>query len=296
LRAPPPPAPVHPPLPALAAFRSGRSAMAVTPLLPRVRTARRAALPLLLAAAAALLAVAHFAPPLVAGPPTPPAAAAPAVTAAAPAVAFVGAAASSESLFLNRRIPVRGDVAMNGGARRQNRYNKPKKLHVRNFDYKIHRLQYNIPPCFLKMSFVAEPTLDFWSQTLKLSFPEGEDDVVTEDEVREYFTTDDYSPEAVIVGHKLPHDELKHAYVHFATNEEARKARKEKDGGAIGKASEVKVVYTDEKKWVRLRDGVSLQGGPRARWMKPYGNKAYEFADDWAGETGRRNHPVYPVD
>ena len=24
----------------------------------------------------------------------------------------------------------------------------------------------------------------------------------------------------------------------------------------------------DEKKWIRLRDGVSLQGGPRASWMK----------------------------
>merc|ERR1719401_2859798 len=108
----------------------------------------------------------------------------------------------------------------------------------------------------LKMTYVREPTLEFWSQTLKLDFGEG--DVVTEDEVREAFTTDEYAPEAIIVGHKLPHDPLAHSYVHFGTNEAAKKARKEKDGIPIGKASEVKVVYTDEKKWVRLRDGVQL--------------------------------------
>jgi len=186
---------------------------------------------------------------------------------------------------------------MHGGARRQNRYNKPKKMHVRFNDRMIQREMWDVPTCFLKMTYVAEPTLEIWSQTLKLTFPEGEDDVVTEDEVREYFTTEDYAPEAVIVGHKLPHDPLAHAYVHFDTNEAARKARKEKDGGKIGKASEVKVVYTDEKKWVRLRDGVSLQGGPRAVWMKPYGYKAYPgWAEDWAHETGSRSHPVYPVD
>merc|ERR1711879_79159 len=103
----------------------------------------------------------------------------------------------------------------------------------------------------------------------------------------EYFTTDDYKPEAVIVGHKLPHTDVKHSYVRFATNEETVKARHEKDGGSIGKASEVKVVYTDEKKWIRLRDGVSLQGGPRAQWMRAYGYKAYAgYGDDLMPETG----------
>ena len=67
--------------------------------------------------------------------------------------------------------------------------------------------------------------------------------------------------QAVIVGHQMPHEEVKHgaqllsrrvqvfgaqpgvcdawprhAYVHFSNNADAKKARKEKDGGAIGKA------------------------------------------------------------
>ena len=131
-----------------------------------------------------------------------------------------------------------------------------------------------------------------------------QDDVVSEEEVFEYFTTDEYKPEAalfveggishasvttrainrhtssssvkstsgqaVIVGHQMPHEEVKrlgiplggaarghagpprigtacrdmpsqatkprHAYVHFSDNTAAKKARKEKDGGAIGKA------------------------------------------------------------
>merc|ERR1719277_1618208 len=146
------------------------------------------------------------------------------------------------------------------------------------------------------MTFMPDKCLEQFSQTLKLSFPEGEDDVVSEEEVTEYFTTEEYRPEAVIVGHKLPHDPLAHAYVHFATNAEAKKARKETDGGSIGKASEVKIVYTDEKKWVRLRDGMSLSGGPRAQWMKPYGLQTYPgWGDEWNEETGTRNHPVYPV-
>lgn len=36
--------------------------------------------------------------------------------------------------------------------------------------------------------------------------------------------------------------------MHFSCNAHAKQARKEKDGGAIGKASEVKLVYTNEKK------------------------------------------------
>ena len=36
--------------------------------------------------------------------------------------------------------------------------------------------------------------------------------------------------------------------MHFSCNAHAKQARKEKDGGAIGKASEAKLAYTDEKK------------------------------------------------
>lgn len=251
----------------------------------QARAARRSALlPLLALAGAAVLAALESSLLLGSGS---------AASAQQPAVAFV----TGERTLLNKRSADGSEVTMFGGARRQNRYNKPKKLHMRELDRIVGKEAMNVPPCFMKLLYKPEPTLEIWSQTLKLSFPEGEDDVVTEKEVMEYFTTDEYAPEAVIVGHKLPHDPLKHAYVHFGTNEAAIKARKEKDGGPIGKASEVKVVYTDEKKWVRLRDGVSLSGGRRASWMKPYGDEPYAgVGEDFGEDTGTRNHPVYPVD
>lgn len=39
-------------------------------------------------------------------------------------------------------------------------------------------------------------------------------------------------------------DRLRHTYVHFSCNAHAKKARKEKDGGAIGKAAGVPVLAT----------------------------------------------------
>jgi len=221
-----------------------------------------------------------------------------------PSSAFV--VGSSSRSLLNRRLlhPTSDDamsaspVVMHGSSRRQNRYNYPKKLHPSGLQALIRWKMMHIPLSHGAFSAAAskEPTLERWSQTLKLTFPEGEDDVVTEEEVKEYFTTDEYAPEAVIVGHQLPHEEIKHAYVHFSTDEACKKARKEKDGGSIGKASEVKVVYTDEKKWIRLRDGVSLYGGKRSRWMKAYGDERQpEYADDFDAPTGIRRHPVYPA-
>ncbi|CAE7296861.1 unnamed protein product [Symbiodinium sp. CCMP2456] len=170
-------------------------------------------------------------------------------------------------------------VAMQGGNRKQNRRNKPKKMHPKTQEERYKKWAIHHPEYATRLFFVPEATLEDWSHTLKLTFPDGEDDVVSEEEVFEYFTTDEYKPEAVIVGHQMPHEEVKHAYVHFSDNTAAKKARKEKDGGAIGKASEVKLVYTDEKKWIRLRDGVSLAGGfwgPRSRWMKAYGTDKYK--------------------
>jgi hypothetical protein len=216
----------------------------------------------------------------------------------APAAAFVPGAAAMERNLLSRRMGDDDDespVTMHGSARRNNRYNHPKKLHARYIEFRDRTNTLQTPFWLQKLTWKKEPNLERWSQTLKLSFPEGEDDVVTEDEVMSYFTTDDYKPEACIVGHKLPHDPLAHAYVHFDTNEDCKKARKEKDGGAIGKASEVKVVYTDEKKWIRLRDGVQLTGSQRASWMRAYGSQAIpEFSTNWKAESGSRTHPVYP--
>jgi len=190
-------------------------------------------------------------------------------------------------------------IAMQGGSRRQNKYYTTKKTHIKFLEARKKEWATSQPSFASQLGFVAEANLADWSHTLKLTFPEGEDDVVTEDEVREYFTTDEYAPEAVIVGHQMPHEEAKHAYVHFSCNDHAKKARKEKDGGSIGKASEVKCVYTIEKKWIRLRDGVSLAGGfygKRARWMKAYGDQAYPGwgRDEEQLATGVRRHWYYP--
>lgn len=186
-------------------------------------------------------------------------------------------------------------IVCNGGNRRQNRYNHVKPLHPRYIEPVVRNFQWFVPPNFLKMGIVPEPNLEKWSQTLKISFPEGEDDVVTEDEVKEYFTDDEHgSPEAVILGHQLPHEKQKVAYVHFSTREATKKARKEKDGGAIGKASEVKLVYVDEKKWIRTRDGVRLSGGKRGGHWKAYGDEMLPEWEDFDMETGSRSHPIYP--
>jgi len=216
--------------------------------------------------------------------------------ATAASAAFVpGPGAMERSLLSRRTVDDESLVTMHGSARRNNRYNHPKKLHQRYLEFLDRKNTMQTPFWLQKLTWKKEPNLERWSQTLKLSFPEGEDDVVSEDEVMAYFTTDEYKPEACIVGHKLPHDPLAHAYVHFDNNEDCKKARKEKDGGSIGKASEVKVVYTDEKKWIRLRDGVSLTGAQRASWMKAYGSTAIpEFSTNWKAESGSRVHPVYP--
>jgi len=213
------------------------------------------------------------------------------------AAAFVAGHQPQRSL-LNRRLSVEdveSPVTMHGGSRRQNRYNHPKKLHPRYIEFLDRRNAIMTPFWLQKLTYKKEPTLEKWSQTLKLTFPEGEDDGVTEEEVMEFFTFDDVKPEAAIVGHRTPHDPLAHAYVHFATNEDCIKARKNKASGAIGKASEMKAVYTDEKKWIRLRDGVQLTGGPRASWMKAYGSQPIEeYGDNFRAESAGRSHPVYP--
>jgi len=209
--------------------------------------------------------------------------------------------ASAQVAQLRSSLRDASAVAMEGGNRRQNRRNHPKKCHPKFQEERFKKWATDVPAFATRLFFCPEATLEDWSHTLKLNFPEGEDDVVTEEEVMEYFSTDEYKPEAVIVGHQMPHEEVKHTYVHFSCNAHAKKARKEKDGGAIGKASEVKLVYTDEKKWIRLRDGVSLAGGfwgERARWMKAYGTDAYKgyAVNEPAVPTGVRNHWYYPED
>lgn len=207
--------------------------------------------------------------------------------------------ASAEGAMLRSSSRDASAVAMEGGNRRQRKRNLPKKCHPKFQEERYKKWATDVPAFAQRLFFCPEATLADWSHTLKLNFPDGEDDAVTEEEVMEYFTTKEYQPEAVIVGHQMPHEEVKHTYVHFSCNADAKKARKEKDGGQIGKASEVKLVFTDEKKWIRLRDGVSLAGGwwgPRARWMKAYGTDAYKGyrPDEPAVPTGVRNHWYYP--
>jgi len=226
-------------------------------------------------------------------------------TGGAPAAAFV--AGTAQRALLTPRIkdladsPRAPDVAMNDVTRRKRKATAKKKTHISNRDRNDRNFRMS-QVYSQNQIYGYEPAwnLEFWSQTLKLSFAEGEDDVVTEEEVMEYFTTDDFKPETVIVGHTDgPWAKQKHTYVHFATREECKKARKEKNGGPIGKASEVKVVYTDEKKWIRVRDGMSspLGGRKRGSFMKPYGD--YDRYEGWGGnearqDVGSRTNPVYP--
>lgn len=175
----------------------------------------------------------------------------------------------------------------------------PKKNRLRFREWCDKKALFHIPFRYVHMAHQKEPTVEMWSQTLRLHFAEGEDDVVTEEEVRDYFTTDSYKPSAVIVGHKFSHDNRTNSYVHFDTNEETILARKEKQGGPIGKASEVSVRFTDEKTWIRVRDGVELPDGrKRARWMRAYGDeKIPEFrTEGFMGEAASRNHPVYDAE
>merc|ERR1712117_619233 len=99
----------------------------------------------------------------------------------------------------------------------------------------------------------------------------------------DFFTTEDYAPDSAIVGYNLPHDKLAHAYVHFSTNAAAKQARKEKKGQSIPSVSEMTIVYTEENKWIRLRDGVRLAGifmGGRARHYKAYGVDKHDYYKD----------------
>jgi len=211
-----------------------------------------------------------------------------------PADAFVGYPSSSQE------VSPRDDslVAMEHGNRRQNKYYYRKKNHIRYRSAYVKDAAQRLRQDMWQFTWLRNPPLEKWSQTLKVSFLEGEDTAATEDELMAYFTTDDYKPEAVVVGHTLPHDPLAKAYVHFATPEECQKARKEKDGGAVGKASEVKLSHVDEKKWIRVRDGITIAGGHRTGKMKAYGD---QVMPEWTEEgifveTGFRTNPVYPED
>jgi len=53
-------------------------------------------------------------------------------------------------------------------------------------------------------------------------------------------------------------DRLRHTYVHFSCNAHAKKARKEKDGGAIGKAAGVPVLATSF--WATFKSFESILG------------------------------------
>lgn len=186
------------------------------------------------------------------------------------------------------------------GVRRQN-INKGRtaKTHIKNSHRLVFEQALHIMRPLGNVNAMEMPNLEAWSQTLKLSFPEGEDEVVTEQEVMDFFTTEDYAPEAVIVGHKLPHDPLAHAYVHFSTNEAAIQARKEKRGQNIPSVSEMTIVYTDENKWIRLRDGVRLAGifvPTRGRHYKAYGDDKHDYYKDRykIPDFGERDNWFYP--
>jgi len=184
-------------------------------------------------------------------------------------------------------------------------YYKLKKnhpIHLPEQEWRMYKsLPYEMVGVFGHVSDSQAYNITKFSFTLKLTFEEGEDDILTEEEVREFFTTDEYAPVAIVLGHQTPSDLSKKTYVHFSCHEHAEKAWDVTHGGTnIGKATNVKVVFTDEKKWIRVRDGADLVGeySKRSFFQKAYGDGRYY---GWnTGEKlppkGWRRHPVYPED
>lgn len=138
-----------------------------------------------------------------------------------------------------------------------------------------------------------------FSYTFKLMFPEGEEEAATEDEIRDYFTTDEYAPDGVVTNFKTEMDNRTYAFVHFPNNAIARKVWSEKkSGGTLGKATNYKLKWADDNMWIRARDGVT----DHWHWRKQvWGKKAYGngWLPGWGegehvGEGWVRTHPVYP--
>lgn len=123
----------------------------------------------------------------------------------------------------------------------------------------------------------------WFSQTLKIHWPEGKDDVATEEEVMAHFTTDDYAPDAVRVAYKSPWNPNKKAYVHFPDHYVIHKARKEQGEGEIAGVKYVARI-ANEKTWICVRDG--MRPSQRIAWpernvaYKAYGAEKYDQFDD----------------
>jgi hypothetical protein len=224
---------------------------------------------------------------------------------------------------------VRGRVGMaawkGGNSKQMAKWmgHRPKKTHIK-YAEQVHQRQVRQVLPFLRTNQQFHPMrepewMQYWSQNLRINFVEGEEDIVTEEEVMEYFKglDLDFMPDGVITGYKTPLEyagkedveppegEESHtnwdakdikfkkpvykegptnSYVHFSTHEEcvlAYKAVKEK-GGTIGKASEVEFEYSPEEKWIRIKDGVENIAEMRSVLQKPYGS---EMRDGWAEEN-----------
>jgi len=190
-------------------------------------------------------------------------------------VAFVGGATlpSGRNLFSRRHNigadeDVR-DVAMGGVSNRKKRNVKKNAKHPDNL-FIYHRKFCNTMPKHWAFQRVEEPCLEKWTNTLKLTFPEGQDDV-SEEEIREFFKDYANDIDGVITDITLPHLTTKTAYVHFKENERCIEAKKGLDGQKLGKADEVMLRFTMNKKWERLQAGEPLTNGPRGVWMEAYG-------------------------
>merc|ERR1712232_320505 len=90
----------------------------------------------------------------------------------------------------------------------------------------------------------------------------------------------EYKPEAVIVGVQVPYEPARNTYVHFGSNAEAEAAMKDKQDTGIGKASEVRISWCHEKRWIRLKDGFAMDNTIANRHInfKPYGRR---LEDGW---------------
>eukprot|EP00438_Fugacium_kawagutii_P005790 Skav203219 [mRNA] locus=scaffold2292:86486:98187:+ [translate_table: standard] len=93
----------------------------------------------------------------------------------APADGDAFAAATAQVAQLRSSCRDDSAVAMQGGNRRQNRRNQPKKCHPKYQEARFKKWAEDTPAFVQRLFFVPEATLEDWSHTLKLNFPEGEE-------------------------------------------------------------------------------------------------------------------------
>lgn len=179
-------------------------------------------------------------------------------------------------------------------------FGNTRRTHIRFQACHYLREKKRLPRSLVHLMRLNDIDLRHWSQLLKVVWKTGEEDLVSESDLREHFTTADYEPKGVMIGYKTDFQNATYGLVYFDNHDKAKQARKEKMGGKIGDV-EYDLKYRDDRLWMRARDGITEKFTPRLRGyhMKAYGDQtrpgegADAFQLPW-GETGARTHMWYP--